>query len=390
MPQLESPESYIDGQQVTATRLNNMVNNAILKPGAITGQTPIAAGTVASGDTVLLHDASASELRMATVGDLLGSGINASIGTATVDTLTTSVVNGKANKDINATPNDGVLVTGKTFSSVDGITAVVSSTAHGLENNTCLNITASNPVYSGQYFVNVTSVDSFSYTIRQATPVAASGTIDYTKKGTVKVIGSEHISGNLEVALKTELRGDTAVSGSFVSTGSSTFSGTSNFTGDLQVNGAAAYVLTDVIEEDIPNFVGALGNTTHSMFTSASYTKPAGELWIVEAAGDFALYNNSAVGWRITNSDDTIIYASSYLNTDTGEVWPFYEKFYLPSANTHTGTFVLRGKTYSGANFTLSPTEAQLNSTLSLPSSSVIETNKRINGKFRIFKYKTA
>lgn len=392
MAQIQSPETYIDGQQVTAARLNNQTNGSILLPGAVTDQTAIAAGTVASGDTVIIHDTSASALRKATVGDLLGSGVSASFSSATVDTLTTSVINGKANADINATPNDGVLVTSKTFSSVDGITAVVSSTAHGLENNTCLDITASNPVYSGQYFINVISVDSFSYTIRQATPVAASGTIDYTKKGTVKAIGSQHIAGNLEVALKTELRGATAVSGSFVSTGSSTFSGTSNFTGALQVNGAAAYVLTDVIEENVPNFVGTAGNTTHSMFTSSSYTKPAGELWIVEAVGDFALLNNSAVTWRITNSDDTIIYTSSYLNNDTAEVWPFYERFYLPSANEHTGTFVLRGKTYGGvtANFTLSPTEAQLNSTLSLPNSTVLETDKRIDGKFRIFKYKTA
>ena len=388
MPQISKGTSFADGQQLTALRLNQLVDSATLQVDAITAQPPITANTLEATDSTIVNDGGV--LKEATIGDFLNSGLDATFDDATVETAVCSVINGKTNKDINLTPNDGVLVTGKAFASVDGITAVVTSVAHGLENNTCLDISASNAVYSGQYFITVISVDSFSYVISQTTPVAASGTLDYTKKGTVKAIGSESVSGNFEVIGKTGLNGAVNIGGNLTVASNSTFKGTSNFTGVLQVNGATGYVLTDIIEENIPNFVGALGNTTHSMFTSASYTKPAGELWIIEAAGDFALYNNSAVGWRITNSDDTIIYASSYLNTDTGEVWPFYERFYLPSANEHTGTFVLRGKTYSGANFTLSPTEAQLNSTLGLPNSSVIETNKRIDGKFRIYKYKTA
>ncbi|CAB4139432.1 hypothetical protein UFOVP340_38 [uncultured Caudovirales phage] len=75
MAQIQSPETYVDGQQVTAARLNNQTNGAILLPGAVTDQPAIDAGTVATADGLIIHDASASALRKATAGDLLGSGV---------------------------------------------------------------------------------------------------------------------------------------------------------------------------------------------------------------------------------------------------------------------------------------------------------------------------
>ena len=106
MPQIESPEIYIDGQQVTATRLNNQTNGAILKPGAITEQTSLAANTVATGDRLLIHDASASALRSATASDLLGSGVP----------IVTQSVTGVTSADLVITPDSGqkVQVVGET------------------------------------------------------------------------------------------------------------------------------------------------------------------------------------------------------------------------------------------------------------------------------------
>jgi hypothetical protein len=97
MAQIQSPETYADGQQVTAARLNNQTNGAVLLPGAVTDQTALTANTVASGDTVLLHDASASALRKATAGDLLGSGLP----------VTTSVITGASGVDLAITPAAG-------------------------------------------------------------------------------------------------------------------------------------------------------------------------------------------------------------------------------------------------------------------------------------------
>ena len=97
MAQIQSPETYADGQQVTASRLNNQTNGAVLLPGAVTDQTALAAGTVASGDGLIVHDASASALRKTTAGDLLGSGVP----------ITTGAITGSTGADLVITPAAG-------------------------------------------------------------------------------------------------------------------------------------------------------------------------------------------------------------------------------------------------------------------------------------------
>jgi len=97
MAQIQSPETYVDGQQVTAARLNNQTNGAILLPGAITDQTALAAGTVATGDGLIVHDASASAIRKITAGDLLGSGVP----------ITTAAITGSTGADLVITPAAG-------------------------------------------------------------------------------------------------------------------------------------------------------------------------------------------------------------------------------------------------------------------------------------------
>lgn len=97
MAQIQSPETYVDGQQVTAARLNNQTNGATLLPGAIADQSALAANSVEATDTVLLYDGSASALRKATVGDLLNSGLASTVG---------SLV-GKTGVDVTITPAAG-------------------------------------------------------------------------------------------------------------------------------------------------------------------------------------------------------------------------------------------------------------------------------------------
>ena len=97
MAQIQSPETYVDGQQVTAARLNNQTNGAVLLPGVITDQTALDAGTVATGDGLIVHDASASALRKTTAGDLLGSGVP----------ITTGAITGSTGADLVITPAAG-------------------------------------------------------------------------------------------------------------------------------------------------------------------------------------------------------------------------------------------------------------------------------------------
>ena len=144
MAQISKGDTFTNGEQVTGARLNQLVDSSTLLTGAITEQGALTAATVASDDLVLISDTSTSSLKKATVNDLLGSSLPVVASTVTATTLTTSVVNAEANKDIVITPNDGANVTGKTFSSADGITATVASTAHGLTTGQNVTITASN------------------------------------------------------------------------------------------------------------------------------------------------------------------------------------------------------------------------------------------------------
>lgn len=118
MAQLQSPETYVDGQQVTAARLNNQTNGAVLLPGAVTDQTAIAAGTVASGDTLIVHDLSASALRKATASDILNSNLP----------ITTPGITGTAGADLVITPAAGQKVDVAGNIEADGLTVIGNTT----------------------------------------------------------------------------------------------------------------------------------------------------------------------------------------------------------------------------------------------------------------------
>lgn len=385
MAQISKGDTFVDGQQVTGARLNQLVDSAVLLVGSISDQTAIAANGVAAGDELVINDGGV--LKKATAGDILNSGLNTTFGTCNSITTVTSEINGQANQDIVETPNDGTLVTGKTFTSVDGITAVVSSASHGLQSNSLVDFSASNSVYSGQYFITVIDANSFSYVISQTTPVAASGTVDYTKKGTVKVVGNEHISGNLGVSGysnvlgNSTVEGNSKVNGSLSVIGSLTSNGTANFTGTFQFNGTVAYGLYEVVEENISKFVSTNNATLYSVFTSSSFTKPVDEIWIVELNWT-SLSTTGKVHYRLTNSADTVVYGmkNSFV-TSGSEAINYFERFYINASTTYSGTFVLRNYNAVSGGIT-NPSSADFTAQGYQGFDTV--------SKFRVYKYKTA
>lgn len=80
MAQIQSPETYADGQQVTAARMNNMVNGATVLPGLITDQSVMVTTLEAAADLVLLYDDSSASLRKVPVADLFGTGSTVTAG----------------------------------------------------------------------------------------------------------------------------------------------------------------------------------------------------------------------------------------------------------------------------------------------------------------------
>jgi hypothetical protein len=201
------------------------------------------------------------------------------------------------------------------------------------------------------------------------------------------------IAGNIE-ADDINATDDVSVGGDLTVTGSSTLTGNviadngftsngvANFTGTLQVNGTVGYMLTEIVEENIPYAVGAAANTLHNLFTSASYTKTTGELWMVEVDAWAFVSANGSTHFRLTDSADTTNYAIGYeadsVATDT---FPVSLKAYLNTSNTHSGTFVLRFKNSSGS-MSVTPSTTNL--------SGYPDGSKGSISKFRIYKYRTA
>lgn len=68
MGQVTTTQTFNDGMTLTAADLTAILANSTLDPTAITSQ--VNETTVASGDSIIIHDTSAAALREVTIGDL--------------------------------------------------------------------------------------------------------------------------------------------------------------------------------------------------------------------------------------------------------------------------------------------------------------------------------
>jgi hypothetical protein len=302
MAQFSKGDTFVDGQQVTGARLNQLVDSAVLLIGAITEQTTMAANDVSSTDGLLINDGGV--LKKTTVGDVLNSNLP----------VTTSSVAGGTGVDLVLTPAAGQKVDIAGNIEADDITA----------------------------------------------------TDDVSVGGDLTVTGSSTLTGNVIV--------DNGL----------TSNGTANFTGVFQINGVAGYVLTEVVEESILNATGAAANTLHSLFTSASYTKPSDEIWAFEVEAVFLAPNNGTyTHYRITDSSDANKYIKAYFyNSNTNGVQYASHRFVIGTGTSYTGTFIIRAKS-NQTNIKIMPTGTDL--TTSYP-----DNTEGTVGKFRIYKYRTA
>jgi hypothetical protein len=226
---------------------------------------------------------------------------------------------------------------------------------------------------------------------------AGSSTLSYTKKGSVRNAGNESIGGSLFVAGSTNLSGDTnlsgttSISGSTNVSGALTSTGTANFTGALQVNGAVGYVLTEIIEETIPinSLVQGANNTLQTLWTSASYTKPAGEIWFIEVAGHFTYNTFTWYAIRLKESASSFIVDGETGVDHAGGGFQKLQKirfgYPYPASSTFTSTFVLEFSLWGGGytgGFGYTNLSQMLTGYLTAVDFPV--------NKFRIYKYKTA
>lgn len=95
MAQISKGDTFVDGQQVTGARLNQLVDASTLLVGAITDQPSITANTLEATDSTIVNDA--GTLKEATIGDILNSNLP----------ISTSSITGGAGVDITVTPAAG-------------------------------------------------------------------------------------------------------------------------------------------------------------------------------------------------------------------------------------------------------------------------------------------
>jgi len=208
------------------------------------------------------------------------------------------------------------------------------------------------------------------------------------------------IAGNAEVDDLT-VTDDLTVSGDLLVTGGSTLTGNviadngftsngiANFTGTLQVNGTVGYVLTEIVEETITKYTNAsFPASWTTAWTSASYVKPAGEIWVIDINFNWSRTvstNGVAVRLKQTSSSadldglfDVEGAGSTYIHQEQG-----FFKHTVGSATTFTSTFTIDAISSAAGLFleigSTTYNTAGVLSGVTIPSS-----------KFRIYKYKTA
>ena len=179
MSQLSKGDTFADGQQLTAARLNQLVDSGQILVGAITEQTAVTANTLEATDAILVSDAGV--LRKATIGDVVNSGLP----------VTTSSITAQQNKDVVITANDGVSVVGSNYVSNDGINVTVTTlVAHDILVNQVVLISGAGTGYNGTFRVTAVTSLTFTYVLfTAATPINTPTACTYVVKATNRVVG---------------------------------------------------------------------------------------------------------------------------------------------------------------------------------------------------------
>jgi hypothetical protein len=277
MPQISKGDTFADTQQLTAARLNQLVDSATLAVGAISEQTLITTPkSLIAADETIVNDGGV--LRKVTMLDLLGSDIP----------VVTSEIDAGEKKDIKVDVYNGDPVLGSSYTSSNGSTVIVTAlAAHGLVVGQFVTISGAGSGYNGTFKITAVSSNTFTYILdaeivdANGNPVAGSGLCTFTKIGAVNITGNTSISGRLEVDGKTKFKSDTYVDGAFEA------KGLAEFNIEPTIGGKAIPQLYEITEVAVPakSWGTTNSNTPNawdSMWLSATFVKPEDEMWVIE------------------------------------------------------------------------------------------------------------
>lgn len=338
MPQISKGDTFANSQQLTAARLNQLVDSASLLVGAITEQPSITANTLESTDSTLVNDAGV--LKKATIGDILNSGIS----------VKTSALNANANSDIIVAPNDAVAVLGSSYVSANGINVTVTTLApHGLSVNNVVEISGAGAGYNGAFRITAVTSTTFQYAVfTTAVPTASPVSCTYTRKGSAIVNGSEVVSQNLFVVneidtLNLQVDGQANINSSLIRS--------ANVTSSIQYSGVPVFGLSSVEEFSIP-FDQANATTEAQRLATCnvwrvtnsltSLTKTDKEIWVIEADIPLVYHPNGVCKFsihRVTPATN-IAFESSFIAHSTVITHNYTQikmKCVIPANVTFTG-----------------------------------------------------
>jgi hypothetical protein len=284
MPQISKGDTFADSQQLTATRLNQLVDSAQILVGAISDQPSITANTLEATDSTIINDGGV--LKKTTVGDILNSGLP----------VTTPTIVSSANRDIVVTPYDGTAVVGSNYTSTNGLTVTVTTlAAHGLEVNNVVLISGAGFGYNGTFRVTAVTTLTFTYVMyTAATPTASPTACTYVRKASEIVNGNVVSTGNIYAnqeidTLNLQVDGQALVNSSTTRT--------ANVTSAMQYSGVPVFGISSVEEVAVPFDQAnatteplrvATCNQWRVITSLTSQTKTDKEVWVIEA--DFPLY----------------------------------------------------------------------------------------------------
>jgi hypothetical protein len=198
----------------------------------------------------------------------------------------------------------------------------------------------------------------------------------------INSVANTTIGGTLTVTGASTLTGNVVVDNGLTS------NGVANFTGTLQVNGTVGYVLTEVAEETITTYTTAsLPASWTTAWTSASYTKAAGEIWVIESCFNWQRNVLPFCAIRLKQTSSSTDLAGLFDIEGAGSAYIHHEqavfRYVVPASTTFTSTFTMDAiASTAGYSFELGCTAfgtAGIFTGITIPSS-----------KFRIYKYKTA
>lgn len=282
MAQIQKGDTFSNGQQVDATRLNQLVDSSTLLVGSISEQVTMTPNTVESSDQTIINDGGV--LKKTTIGSILNSNLS----------VTTSSINGVAGSDITVTPAAGQKV---------DIAGALESDSNNTTGNS---IVGGNSTVTGT--LNVTGATTLTGGINGNTTINGNLTIGAGKTLTLDSAPTT----NLQAATKAYVDSSAkSVCKAWVK-----FAGA---TGTI----SASYNVTSVTRTSVGlytvNITTALADANFAVISNCSQASGIGAAWVTitsqtsSSASLFTVYPVS-YGGAIVNFDPTSVYVAIFGN----------------------------------------------------------------------------